>query len=196
VFAILLGFIGTPAWPWFQRFVGSGEELEHGMAALTKPDVLFTVGISTVIVFIGIGLGYWLYGRKPIASTEEADVLEKAQPEVFTLLRRKYFVDEAYEWAFVGLNRWWAKACDWLDTWVVNGVVLLCGYVVVGISWVNRVIDEYVVNLGFDEICKQVTGGGSLMSRLQDGRLQRYLRIIGISLTVLVLVLIWGCKGS
>jgi proton-translocating NADH-quinone oxidoreductase chain L len=196
VFAILLGFIGTPAWPWFQTFVGGGEQLEHGMAALTKPDVLFTMGVSTVIVFIGIGLGYWLYGRKSIASTEEADVLEKAQPEVFTLLQRKYFVDEAYEWAFVGLNRWWAKACDWLDTWVVNGLVLLCGYVIVGISWVNRVIDEYVVNPGFDEICRRVTGGGSLMSRLQDGRVQRYLRIIGISLAALVLVLIWGCKGS
>jgi NADH-quinone oxidoreductase subunit L len=195
IFAILLGFIGTPAWPWFQSFV-AGEALKHDTAALIRPDVLSTMALSTVIVFIGIGLGWWLYGRKALTSTEDADVLEKRQLEVYTLLRRKYFVDEAYEWAFVGLNRWWAKACDWLDTWVVNGLVQLCSYLIVALSWVNRVIDDYVVNLSFDEICKGVTGGGSLMSRLQDGRVQRYLRIIGISLVALVLVLIWGCKKS
>jgi NADH-quinone oxidoreductase subunit L len=153
------------------------------------------MGVSTAVVLTGIGLGYWLYGRKPIGSAEEADVLERVQPEVFTLLRRKYFVDEAYEWAFVGLNRFWARACDWLDSWVWNGLVHLCGYVVIGFSWVNRVIDEYVVNLGFDEVCRRVTKGGGLMSRLQDGRVQHYLRIIGIALTVLVLALIWGCRG-
>jgi NADH-quinone oxidoreductase subunit L len=195
VCAVLLGFVGTPAWPWFQSFV-TGEELKRDIGALWSSDVLFTMGVSTVVVFLGIGLGYWLYGRRPIAGIEDADVLERRQPEIYTLLRRKYFVDEAYEWAFVGLNRWWARACDWLDTWVVSGVVMLCGYAVVGLSWINRVIDEYVVNLGFDEICRRVTGGGSLMSRLQDGRVQHYLRILGISLTVLVLILIWGCRAS
>jgi hypothetical protein len=35
-----------------------------------------------------------------------------------------------------------------------------------------------------------------MMSRLQDGRVQNYLRAIGIALTVLVLVLIWGCRAS
>jgi NADH-quinone oxidoreductase subunit L len=195
VFAVVLGFIGTPAWPWFQRFVG-GEELAGGMAQLTKPDVLFTMGLSTIIVFLGIGIGFFLYGRKPAASTDLPDVLERAQPEIFGLLRNKYFVDEAYEWAFVGLNRWWAKGCDWLDTWVLNGLVFLCGYLVVGLSWVNRVIDEYVVNLGFDQICRKLTCGGSLISRLQNGKVQHYLRIIGVALTVLALVLIWGCKAS
>jgi len=194
VCAVLLGFVGTPAWPWFQSFLG--EKLTGGVSALTKPDVLFTMGLSTAVVFAGIGLGYWLYGRKPITTAEEPDILEQAQPEVFTLLQRKYFVDEAYDWAFVGLNRWWARACDWLDSWVVNGLVLLCGYMVVGVSWVNRVIDEFVVNLGFDEICRRVAGSGGLMSRLQDGRVQRYLRIIGISLAALILALIWGCRAS
>jgi len=194
VCSVILGFIGTPLWPWFQSFL-TGEHLRFDGHALAKPDVLFTMILSVVVVTIGVGLGYWLYGRKPVATAEEADVLEAIQPEVFTLLRRKYYFDEAYDWAFVGLNRWWAKACDWLDSWVWNGLVQLCAYVVVGISWVNRVIDEYVVNLSFDEVCRRVAGGGNLLSRLQDGRVQRYLRIIGIALTGLVLVLIWGCRS-
>src|ERR1051326_9049754 len=70
---------------------------------------------STVIVFVGIGLGWWLYGRKSMTRADETDVLERAQPDIFYLLRRKYFVDEAYEWSFVRLNAFWAKACAWLD---------------------------------------------------------------------------------
>jgi hypothetical protein len=34
------------------------------------------------------------------------------------------------------------------------------------------------------------------MSRLQGGRVQTYLRLIGVALTVLVLFLIWGCTAS
>jgi NADH-quinone oxidoreductase subunit L len=52
--------------------------------------------------------------------------------------------------------------------------------------------DEYVVNLGFDEGCRGVSRGGKLMSRLQDGRVQNYLRVIGVGLVVLVLILVWG----
>ena len=34
------------------------------------------------------------------------------------------------------------------------------------------------------------------MSRLQNGRVQTYLRVIGVALVVLVLFLIWGCQRS
>jgi len=110
------------------------------------------------------------------------------------VLRQKYYVDEIYDWSLVSFNRWWAKACDWLDRWVWNGAVQLISYLVLGLSWVSRVFDEYVVNLGFDKSCRRVSEGGGLMSRLQDGRVQNYLRVIGIALTVLVLFLIWGCS--
>ena len=105
-------------------------------------------------------------------------------------------MDEIYEASVVRLNAWWAKACDWLDYWIWNGAVQLLSAAVVGLSWVNRFFDEEVVNRGFDEGCRRLTGGGSWMSRLQDGRVQNYLRVIGVVLTVLVLFLIWGCRAS
>ena len=71
----------------------------------------------------------------------------------------------------------------------------LVSYLVLGLSWVNRVLDEYVVNLGFDEGCRRLARGGRLMSRLQNGRVQNYLRVIGVALVVLVLFLIWGCRA-
>jgi len=192
-FAILLGFIGTPAWPWFQHFLGENGALTVEFSRFGEAGVLSTMLISTVVVFFGIGLGWWLYGRKPLAKIDEPDVLERAQPDVYHLLKRKYFVDEIYEWTFVQFNAWWAKTCAWLDAVIVSGTVQLCSYIVLGLSALSRAIDDYVVNLGFDQGCRGVGIGGKLMSRLQNGRVQNYLRVIGIALAVLVLFLIWGC---
>ncbi len=194
-FSVLLGFIGTPAWPWFQSLL-EGEQPTVQFAKLFEPGTLSVMATSTVIVFLGLGLGWWLYGRKPVTASEEPDVLERVWPNAFTLLRRKYFIDEAYEWAIVGLNAWWARTADLLDTFLWNGLVQLVAYIIVGLAWVDRVFDEFVINLGFDKTCQGVSNGGGLLSRLQNGRVQSYLRIIGISLVVLTLILIWGCRAS
>jgi len=193
-FSILLGFLGTPAWPWFQGFL-SGARWEWEPGKLFESGVVEVMTFSALVAFAGISLGYWLYGREPISTSERMDVLERYWPNLFALLRRKYFVDEVYDWAVVGLNRQWAKLCDWLDRWLWNGGVQLFSYVVLGLSWVNRCFDEYVVNLGFDESCRRLTDGGGLFSRFQSGSAQNYLRFIGIALTVLVLFLIWGCRA-
>ncbi len=73
----------------------------------------------------GLGLGWWLYGRRPVRSADQPDALERFQPEVLALLRRKYYVDEIYEASVIRFNAWGARACDWLDYWVWNGVVQL-----------------------------------------------------------------------
>ena len=195
VMTVLLAFIGTPAWRWFQSFLGE-EKLKFDLSALTQPEVLWIMLLATAVAFLGIGLGWWLYGRTPVTKPEEVDVLERIWPDVLTVLRKKYYVDEIYEWSVVGFNAWWAKTCDSLDYWVWNGGIKLLSYAVIGLSWVNRFFDEKVVNFGFDEGCRRVTQGGSLMSRLQDGRVQHYLRVIGFALAVLVLFLIWGCRAS
>jgi len=192
-FSILLGFIGTPAWPWFQDFL-TGHQATFEFGKLVQSEVLRIILLSSAIVFLGIGLGWWLYGRQPLSG--EMDILERMRPDVFGLLRRKFYVDEIYDFCFVRFNAWWSRFCDLLDTWLWNGVVQLVSYLVIGLSWVNRFFDEYVVNRVFDEGCRRISGGGDLMSRLQDGRVQNYLRIIGIALTVLVLFLIWGCRAS
>ncbi len=189
VCAVVLGFIGTPAWPWFQKFLGG--EVETGFNA----GVVSLMVLSSVIVFIGLGLGWWFYERKPVESAEAPDPLEKLRPDFYSLLRNKYWIDELYEATVIRLNNWWSRVCNFFDEWVWSGAVQLVSLLVVGLSWVNRMIDEYVVNLGFDEGCKQVARGGGLMSRLQDGNVQNYLRVIGVALVVLALTLIWGCRS-
>ena len=195
LFSVVLGFIGTPVWPWFQGFL-TGRSAVTEIGKLFEPDVLWLMALSSSIVFLGLGLGWWFYGRRPAMDAAEPDPLERLRPDVFALLRNKYFVDEAYEVSVIRLNAAWAWACDWLDRRVWSGAVNLASWAVVGLGWLNRLVDEYVVNLGFDGSCRGLTEGGTRLSGLQSGRVQTYLRVIGVGLAVLVLLLIWGCHAG
>jgi NADH-quinone oxidoreductase subunit L len=191
VFAILLGVIGTPAWPWFDSFL-NGESANLSFAGFSENGILLVMFTSSIIVFIGLGLGWWFYGRKPIASTEEPDALERLQPQLFNLLRHKFYVDELYQATFLRWNTWLSHVSDWCDRWIWNGAVWTVSHLVLGLSWLARSTDTYVVNPGFDEGCHTVTAGGRLLARLQNGRTQNYLRLVGFAFAVLVVFLIWS----
>jgi NADH-quinone oxidoreductase subunit L len=193
-FAILLGLVGTPAWPWFDGFL-NGEPAGFNFSKLTESGTLGLMLASAVIVFAGLGLGWWLYGKRLRKTAEEPDVLQVAQPAVFRLLENKYFVDEIYDATVVHFNAWAAQACDFLDRWIWGGVVMLVTWVTLGLSSLYRFTDEFVVDLGFDTGCETLREGGGEMSRWQNGRVQTYLRVIGVALVVLVLFLIWGRKS-
>jgi len=131
----------------------------------------------------------------PIQSAKAPDALEHLQPQIFNVLRNGFFVDKLYESTIIRFNAWCSHSCDWLDRWVWGGAVGLVTSLVVGFSVLNRSVDSFVVNPGFDQGCKNVARGGQLLSRLQSGRTQSYLRIVGIAFAALVLFLIWGKRG-
>jgi NADH-quinone oxidoreductase subunit L len=193
-FAILLGLIGTPAWPWFDGYL-SGEGIQFNLSKLTESSTLGLMLASAVIVFSGIGLGWLLYGKHPRKTAEEQDVLEAAQPRLFTLLENKYFIDELYEHTVIRFNAFAATFCDFLDKWIFGGAVKLISYVTLGLAWLYRLTDEYLVNSGFDTGCDSLRGSGCGLSKLHTGRVQTYLRVIGVALVLLVLFLIWGRKA-
>ena len=119
-------------------------------------------------------------------------MLEKLPMGMYPWFARKYGIDELYEMTIIRFNAWFAKACAFLDEFIWGGAVTLVSYITLALAWVNRAFDELVINLGFDQGCGRVSKGGSVLSRLQDGRVQNYLRVIGVALVVLVLFLIWG----
>jgi NADH-quinone oxidoreductase subunit L len=110
-------------------------------------------------------------------------------------LENKYFVDEIYEATIIRFNAWSARASDFLDRWIWGGAVLLVTWVMLGLSWLYRFTDDFVVNLGFDAGCETLREGGGEISRWHSGRVQTYLRVIGVALVVLVLFLVWGRKS-
>ncbi|HSH15098.1 MAG TPA: proton-conducting transporter membrane subunit, partial [Verrucomicrobiae bacterium] len=158
--AVVLGFFGTPVWPWFHSYLSG-----HG----GHPPVTLSVNVGTLVVMFssalialgGIAVGWWLYSRRGPATADEPDPLEKLQPDWFAVLRGKFYIDELYEISVIRANAWCARMSQWLDERVWDSVVLAVSYVVLGLSWLNRLIDDFVVNLGFDEGCRGIrTGAG------------------------------------
>ena len=185
-FSVALGFIGTPLWPWLQTFLTAQHE------TVTALPVVVLMLVSTMIVLAGIGLGGILYGLLSPAAATESDPLERLQPSIFAVLRDKLYVDELYEATVVRLNAGFAEFTRKLDNRVLNTTVAVLSATVIGLSWLNRVIDEYIVNLGFDQACDRVRRSGGLLSRIQNGRVQHYLRVIGVALIAFLLLLTWG----
>ena len=200
VFAVVLGFFGTPVWPWFESYLsGFREPIELHFGALFDAKELAILTASSLIALAGIRLAWGFYGNRDLGDESE-DILERVRPDfvrdLFVLFKNKFYVDEFYEATVIRFNAWWARFCDALDYWVWNGFVMLAGYAVLGLSWVTRFFDENVINRGFDEGCHDVGLGGKLLSRLQNGQVQSYLRIIGVAFAVLLLLLMWGCHAS
>jgi NADH-quinone oxidoreductase subunit L len=193
-FAILLGFIGTPAWPWFDAFI-DGHVAVIDIHGFTENGVLKIMLSSTVIVLFGLSVGWWCYGSKPVEDSEAPDPLDRLQPQIFHVLRNGYFVDALYQNTIIRFVTWCSHFSDWFDRWIWGGAVWGISYLVLGLSWLNRSLDTYVVNRGFDRSCQGVAFGGKMFSRLQAGLTQNYLRIVGIAFVTLVLFLIWSHHG-
>lgn len=190
---VLLSIMATPIWPWFHAYLTG--HLEHLEVSWAIPgDVWMTLLLSTCIVSAGMTLAWWLYAVKPVKKGEAADALEALQPDIFSLLRDRFLIDELYEATVVRLNATCSRVSDWLDEFVWGGLVQAVSYLTLGFSWLNRLLDEFVVNLGFDKSCGSLRLSARILSHLQNGQVQRYMRIIGLALAISVLIFIWGCK--
>ncbi len=193
-FAMLLGLVGTPAWPWLQSFLDSQRTVVN-FAAFSNAALLSVMVSASLLVFLGLGLGWWFYGRTPIVDADAPDALGQLQPRIFAVLGHSFYVDEMYGATILRLNAWWSRACDWIDRWVWNGAVQTVSYLVLGFAWLDYFLDTQVLNAGFDEGCQGVSRGGQILALLQGGRTQSYLRMIGLALIALVVFLLWGARG-
>jgi NADH-quinone oxidoreductase subunit L len=193
-FTILLGIIGTPAWPWFETYL-SGHHATFDFARLFKWETLSIMLLSMVIVTVGIGSAWLIYFKISLKPAEALDPLEKIQPRIFNLLRNKFFIDELYAKTVLLLNATVTTFADWLDRAVWSGIVKAFSSLTIGLSWFSRTVDEEVVNLGFNQGCESVRDSSKALSKIQDGKVQHYLRYIGVALVLLALVLIWGCRS-
>ena len=189
-FAMALGLIGTPAWPWFRAFL-DGRAASFDLHGFMEPRLLALMGGSALVVFLGLGLGWWLYGdHSPKPS--EPDALERMIPPVWAALSDKLYVDELYRVTVIAFYGWLARGADWLDRRVWGGAVA-------GVAWgfslgaeLNRFLDTNVVDGGFDKGCDELSVGGGLLARIQTGRVQTYLRILALAVVVLVAILFWS----
>jgi NADH-quinone oxidoreductase subunit L len=193
-FAVLLGFVATPAWPWLQAFL----ELRHArfdFGQLAEGGLPALMVVSSLLVFAGLYLGWWMYGRKPIKHAGDPDALGRLQPALFHALHKGLYIDELYALTILRPAWWMATLASFIDRWIWSGIPQAVAALTQGVGWIDSSLDRWVVNKGFDEGCNGVAGGGRLLARLQNGLVQNYLRILGAAVAALAFFLLLGHKG-
>jgi NADH-quinone oxidoreductase subunit L len=181
--SVVAGFAGFPGANRFQAFLlpsGSGHPFEWGIPLA-----------STALVLLAIALAWKVYA--PAALREGApDPLERLFPRAFALLHRKWLVDELYAATLLRANRAAGLAASWFDRWILDGLVVGgLSALVRAASFVNHLLDEMVINRGFDRGCGALQGAGDLNRRLQAGYGQRYLRIATAAVFLLTALLMF-----
>lgn len=149
--AVVAGFVNTPFNEWLGHWL-TGQEHEE--------TVNWTVIIlSTLAGLLGIGLGYLIYLKRTIPR----DIVSGKMPWLYTLLNRKYFIDEIYDVIVVKPLRGLGSILEWIDIYIIDGIVRLVAFTVVSL--------------------------GRLGSRLQNGQLQSYGVIMLLGMLILALAI-------
>ena len=191
-FAMALGLIGTPAWPWFRAFL-EGRAATFSWHGFAEPGLGLLMATSSLVVFLGLWLGWRLYGNKS-PKPEEPDALEKSAPWLWGPLRDRLYVDEVYGVTVIAFYKWWARVADWLDRRVWGGIVALVAWIFALWAQLNRLLDINWVDGGFDKTCEELSEGGGLLASIESGRVQNYLRILAVAVVALAVILFWSSR--
>jgi NADH-quinone oxidoreductase subunit L len=187
-FAVTLGFLGTPAYPWLQAKLLGQHEI-HGHSLLDGAGLMMG---SIVLVALGLGAGWAVYGRRPRAGVSARDPLELRWPAAFAALGRRLGFDELYAATAFRANDALAALSAWADRWVWDGAVRFLAGLGEFTGTANRENDEKTLNGGFDAVSGKVRGLGLLYSRLQTGEAHGYLRTLAFGFVVVLLVVLLG----
>ncbi|MFM1747553.1 MAG: hypothetical protein RLZZ188_1219 [Verrucomicrobiota bacterium] len=182
--AVLLGFLGTPWWPWLQRTLDP--------TFVSQPGGFGLMALSIVLVALGLGAGWAIYTRPLRERASEADPLQRRNPRLFAALAARLGFDELYTATVGRLNAFTAALADALDRRVWDGAVRLLAGLGVFTGLVTRETDENLLNSGFDSASGGLRAGGRAYSRAQTGDTHAYLRYLAIGFTLIALAVLLG----
>jgi NADH-quinone oxidoreductase subunit L len=199
VFAVIAGWVGiksdmpglglidgpfaTPGTP-FEHFV------EPVLATTIEAEVLpfnwTPLLIASTAGIVGLILGWWIYGRKPLAAGEP-DPLEAKMGGLYVVLKNKYYIDEIYNVVFVQpVKRFAAWMGDVFDRKGIDGVLHGIANGALKLSLAFRSFDTKVVNGGADGLAASIKAAGHWLRDIQTGRVQNYLLLVLVSVVLLI----------
>ncbi len=182
--AVLLGFLGTPYWPWLQRTLDPAFKAEAGGTGLMV--------LSIVLVAFGLGIGWAIYGRHVRPTATAPDPLAVRAPGLWAALGDRLGFDAFYAATVFKLNAGAAAFADALDRYVVDGAIRLLVRLGEFAGVVHRETDEDLLNGGFDAASRGLRAGGNSYSKAQTGDAHGYLRAVALGFVALVLLVMLG----
>ncbi|HJS29788.1 MAG TPA: NADH-quinone oxidoreductase subunit L [Anaerolineales bacterium] len=178
----------------FPGFHFLGAFLEHTLEEVHIAEFNLRVAvISTLLAAAGLGLGWLVYGRRPLEAGEP-DPLRKRLGRVYRLLENKYWVDEIYQAVFArpytGLSRYLADVVDWrfLHNWLHDSV-LAAGYNRFSVFLANA-FDLGVIDRTANGIADGTKGLAARLRVIQTGYVRNYALAVFIGVVILVSYLV------
>jgi NADH-quinone oxidoreductase subunit L len=175
--AVLAAVLGIPtAWS------GAAPVLEHWLEPALPAVVHFAEKAhSTEFLFQAIGVSAgaigWFFARmlyKDNRSQVPARLLERWKG-VWTVVYNKYYVDELYQATILRGSVALARLFSWFDKHLVDGLVNLVGAIARVFAELDGAIDRYLVDGAVNLIANSTLSAGSILRRVQTGRIQTYL---------------------
>jgi NADH-quinone oxidoreductase subunit L len=121
IMAIVAGLLNSPLTDHaFEHFIFGGE---HEIGAV-YPAEWWLAGLATVVALAGIGLAYLMYKSKSINPESLAG---GALRPLYQLSLNKFYVDELYHVAIVKPVVWIGHILNFIDKWIVDGIVHIFG---------------------------------------------------------------------
>jgi NADH-quinone oxidoreductase subunit L len=156
ILAVFAGYVNTP---WFGTFLG--DWLTEGTHVLGHGHVdgpAWIMIVATVVSAGGILLAYLMYSKKTISR----DWLSSRAPIAYSIVYRKYFIDELYESTI--------------------------GYATKAFSLFLKYIDEFLVGGIVKGVASVTNGIGKVGAKLQTGQVQVYGSIAFLGLAILIVL--------
>ena len=194
VFAIAAGWIGIPDnflgtegifTNHFHHFVGA--TLYAPLATLYEahlvPHKIFTLPFSwipliasLVVALGGIGLGWMMYGRKPLAEGQEDPMIAILTPPLHNFLHNKWYWDELYQKVFVAPVVYFSEVVVYevMDKGIINGFLHLVASSVYALGNVMRDTEMAVFGDGVDWLTDRFLDLTKEFRTFQSGKIQEY----------------------
>jgi NADH-quinone oxidoreductase subunit L len=114
-------------------------------------------------------------------------VLNSLKP-LHNFLQNKWYFDELYEVTVIGGSKALSRGLAWFDLHVVDGLVNLSAQLGIFVSYLIGIFDNHVVDGAVNGLASATTGSGSILRRLQTGKLYHYVFVLVGGAVVIFLI--------
>ncbi len=150
---------------------------------------------SSVVVFLGLGLGWWIYGNKVAARRGARCAGEGDAPPCGPCCADKFYIDELYGATVIAFYHWWAQVAADLDRSRVWGGIVAGRHL--GLQQVGAVQPLPRCQHGGRRLRQRLRrdlNGGGLLARCRPAAGRLYLRLLALAVVVLAAILIWSSR--
>ena len=158
----------------------SGDEASHIAHKAHSIAMYSSVAVGT----LGIFLAFVVYSFGWI----NPDRVMNAVKPLHNFLQNKWYFDELYEATVINGSKALSRGLYWFDLHVVDGLVNLTAQLGVFVSFLVGKFDDYVVDGAVNGLASATIGSGSVLRRLQTGKLYHYVFVLAGGALIIFLI--------